>query len=432
MAITSGDPIAVAASTNNLHLQSLNLSVLLASLPLTLLPFSLPFIAHEMGASAIAIGGLFSVYALIIAVMQPIVGRGLDRFGRRTFLIAGLLGYAFSNAIFGLASGLAGLYLAQLVQGVGSGLLWVAAMSIVSDLAPAANRGREYGRIEEMAFRGELIGTLVGLALFRLLSRADIGGGLTLIGGWRVLFLGFTAAALVAAGIVWRKVPETLHLNDNRSAKSHAALVESKIDINKKWRLPGQLRILMGIVMLSASAGALLSPILMKYLSKNVSADMFTLVLAYLPAMIAGSVLPSYLGGLSDRFGRRPPMIVALFVGGLTALAVPFVQSLWPLALLWVLEAMAFAAAMPAEEALVIDVSDSERQGTALGYYAAAAGLGGVIGPLMGGWIYDHFAAVGAFGTSALLMALSAVLILLFVREPPHSNLMALQTRKDH
>ena len=82
---------------------------------------------------------------------------------------------------------------------------------------------------------------------------------------------------------------------------------------------------------------------------------MFTLVLAFLPAALAGSVLPSRLGGLSDRFGRRPPLTVALLVSGLAALAVPLVQSLWPLALLWVFEAAAFAAATPAEEALVVD-----------------------------------------------------------------------------
>ena len=108
--------------------------------------------------------------------------------------------------------------------------------------------------------------------------------------------------------------------------------------------------------------------------------------------------------------------------GGLAALAVPFVQSLWPLALLWVFEAAAFAAATPAEEALVVDISGGERQGTALGYYTAAAALGGVIGPLLGGWLYGRFAAVGAFGTSALLMVLGAVFILVFMREPSHSK----------
>jgi hypothetical protein len=55
-----------------------------------------------------------------------------------------------------------------------------------------------------------------------------------------------------------------------------------------------------------------------------------------------------------------------------------------------------------------------------------------VIGPLLGGWLYDRFAAVGAFGTSALLMALGAVLILLFVREPPRVKLAMSQARNDH
>jgi MFS family permease len=108
------------------------------------------------------------------------------------------------------------------------------------------------------------------------------------------------------------------------------------------------------------------------------------------------------------------------------------VQSLWPLALLWVIEAAAFAAATPAEEALVVDLAGGERQGTALGYYTAAAGLGGVIGPLLGGWLYDRFAAVGAFGVSALLMVIGAGLIFLLVREPSRSKLAASRARNDH
>ena len=191
-------------------LHRLRLSVLLTSLPFGMLVFGLPLIAREMGASALAIGGLLAVYSLIVVAVQPIVGYGLDRYGRRPFLIAGLLGFAFSNAFFGLASGVGSLYVAQLAQGVGSGLLWLAVLAIVSDLAPDDCRGREYGRVEEMAFRGTLIGSLVGFALLWLLSQDDFAGRLTLIGGWRVLFLGFTAATLLAAVVVWRGVPESL------------------------------------------------------------------------------------------------------------------------------------------------------------------------------------------------------------------------------
>ena len=423
MTIPASEVVAATEAQQSFtSLRRLRLSVLLASLPFGLLVLGLPLIAREMGASALAIGGLFSIYSLIIVVLQPIVGHGLDRFGRRPFLIAGLLGFTFSNAVFGLASGVAGLYVAQLAQGVGSGLLWLAVLSVVSDLAPADCRGEEFGRVEEMAFRGMLLGSLVGFALLWLLSRDDMGGTLSLIDGWRILFLGFTAATLLATAIVWRGVPESLQRSADDPEETPAVPTDQPVAPDEKWRLPSQLRVFMGIVVLTAIGAEILSPVLMKYLNDNVSSDVFLIALAFLPAAIAGSVLPSRLGGLSDRFGRRPPLIIALLVSGLAALAVPFVQSLWPLALLWVIEAAAFAAATPAEEALVVDLAGGERQGTALGYYTAAAGLGGVIGPLLGGWLYDRFAAVGAFGISALLMALGAILIFLLVREPSHSE----------
>lgn len=71
-----------------------------------------------------------------------------------------------------------------------------------------------------------------------------------------------------------------------------------------RWRLSGQLGVFLGIVVLTASAVALLSPILIKYLYDNVSTNLSIVALAFLPATLAGSVLPSRLGGLSDRFGR--------------------------------------------------------------------------------------------------------------------------------
>lgn len=403
-------------------LRRLYLSVLLTSLPFGMLVFGLPLLARALGAGALAIGGLLAAYALIFVAVQPVVGHGLDRFGRRPFLLAGLLGYAGAYALFGLTSDVRGLLLAQLAQGVGAGLLWLAALAVVSDLADEDSLGREYGRIEEMSIRGILIGTLVGLALLYLLSGgpldAGAGGGEPSLEGWRLLFLGYTAATLLAVVIVWRGVPESLAPSADGPLHVPAVTKAQAAKTEDGWRLGGQLRMFLGIVILTATAAALLSPILIKYLYDNVSTNLFMVGLAFLPAMLAGSVLPSRLGGLSDRFGRRPPLIIALLVSALAALAVPFVQSLWPLALLWLFEAAAFAAAAPAEEALVVDFSDEEHQGRALGFYTAAAGLGGVIGPLLGSWFYDRFTAVGAFGISALLMTAGAGLILLLIREP--------------
>ena len=423
MTTLSSELVAVAdAKQSFTSLRRLRFSVLLVSLPFGMLQLGLPLVAREMGASALMIGGLLSVSALVIVAVQPVVGLGLDRFGRRSFLIVGLLGYAFSNAVFGLASGITGLFLAQLAQGIGSGLLWVAALTIVSDLASADSLGHEYGGVEEMSIRGMLVGTLAGFGLFYFLSRDDLGGGLSPIAIWRILFLMFTAASLLAAAIVWRGIPESLQHSTDRSRKASTGAEDQPVQLDKKWHLSSQLCIVLGIVILTASAGEIISPILIKYLNDNVSTNLFVIALAFLPAALAGSVLPSRLGGLSDHIGRRPLLIGALLMGCIATLAIPFVQSLWPLALLWVFEAAAFAAAVPAEEALVVDNSGSERMGMVLGFYTAAAGLGAVIGPLLGGWLFDRFAALSVFGAAALLMALGAVLILLLVREPARAN----------
>ena len=105
MTTIPGEPVAAAdAQPSSASLHSLHLSVLLVSLPFGLLVLGLPLIARELGASAVAIGGLFSIYSLIIVVLQPIVGHGLDRFGRRPFLIV-RAGLRLLNAVFGLASG---------------------------------------------------------------------------------------------------------------------------------------------------------------------------------------------------------------------------------------------------------------------------------------------------------------------------------------
>ena len=153
------------------RLERLRTSIFFVSLPFGILMFALPLVGREMGASALEIGGIFSIFALMLVVIRPLVGHGLDRFGRRPFLIAGLLGYALANLGYALTTDLRGLYVARLAQGLGSGLMWLAAYAIVADLAPAEHRAGRYGQIEEMASRGGIAGAFVGFALLGFLGR---------------------------------------------------------------------------------------------------------------------------------------------------------------------------------------------------------------------------------------------------------------------
>jgi MFS family permease len=409
---------SVVENRSQTVLTRLGQSTFLISLPFGMMLFGLPLIAREMGASTLAFSGLLAVYALLIVAVQPLVGWGLDHLGRRKFLIAGLIGYAVSNAVFGFVSNVRGLFLAQVAQGVGSGLFWLAALAVISDLASEDLRGKEFGRLEEMTFRGILLGTLVGILLFSLVNFNVFGRGLSLLDAWRVLFILFSFASIIATVIAFRGIPETAEIISGATNPEPKQTTKEKVNPPIKKRMPGQLWILLTIVVLTAGAIEFLSPIFIPYLFDNISENLLFIAIAFLPAAIAGATLPSRLGNISDKVGRRKPMVIALLVGGFTTLFLPFILSLWPLAVFLFLEAAVFAAATPAEEALVIDIVDEKNEGLALGLYTTALGVGGIIGPLMGGYIYSHYGSTVLFTSSALLMVFGALLIWLIIREP--------------
>jgi MFS family permease len=134
------------------------------------------------------------------------------------------------------------------------------------------------------------------------------------------------------------------------------------------------------------------------------------------------AVMPSRMGAIADRLGRRLPMALGLLVSGVVTLFLPHAPSLLLLAILWAVEALAFAASVPAEEALVADLSGSDRQGASFGFYTLASGLGAVVGPLIGGWLYDQVGHAVPFYFTAALVLFGAVLIALLVREPERST----------
>lgn len=90
------------------------------------------------------------------------------------------------------------------------------------------------------------------------------------------------------------------------------------------------------------------------------------------------------LGALSDRFGRRPILLFALFGSGLDY----FAMALSPtLSLLFVTRALngMTGASMTVCNAYIADVTPPEKRAAAFGMVGAAFGLGFVLGPLMGG-----------------------------------------------
>jgi MFS family permease len=175
----------------------------------------------------------------------------------------------------------------------------------------------------------------------------------------------------------------------------------------------------MVIVFVTGLSTAMISPLLLIFLQDKFTADVRTLALAFIPAALVYSFLPSRMGRFSDRFGRAPLMAIGLAGSGLVSLFLPELPDVGWLIVLWALEALGLVMAAPAQEALVADLTGSEVRGTGYGLYTFAASLGATLGPLLGGWLYDAVGHAAPFYLNGSVLLASAVWVLMLLSERP-------------
>ena len=107
------------------------------------------------------------------------------------------------------------------------------------------------------------------------------------------------------------------------------------------------------------------------------------------------------LGSLSDRFGRRPVLLISLMVMTIDYLVMAIAGSIWLLFLTRVVGGIT-AATQSTANAFIADISKPEEKSANFGLVGAAFGIGFVLGPVIGGLL-------GEFGTRAPFYAAAAL-----------------------
>jgi MFS family permease len=326
----------------------------------------------------------------MITIARPLVGWGIDHFGRKLFLIISFLFYGISMGLFAIAHNVNMLYLARFVQGIGSSLLWIPAYTVATELS-LRDWGRAVGGVDMSSNRGGFFGSFIGFGLMLMVNPFQLA--------WKISFVVYGLMTLIASFLIWRGVPETRITED----------VQLPAEQNQMDRKP--LLRLMSIVLLTSISSAMISPLLMIFLQDRFTTNVRDLATAFLPAAIAYAYLPGYMGGLSDRFGRTLLMGIGLIVSGFVSLLMPLMPSLVMLSVLWLVEAVGFSAASPAQGALVADFTGKNVRGTGYGFYTLASGLGFIIGPLLGGWLYDAAGHALPFYVNGVTLFIGAFLV---------------------
>ncbi len=140
---------------------------------------------------------------------------------------------------------------------------------------------------------------------------------------------------------------------------------------------------------------------LLPYYAKTFQANSFVtgiLVASYAVAQLVGAPI---LGRLSDRFGRRPVLLVSVFGTSLGFLLLGFANSLWMLFASRIIDGLT-GGNLSIAQAYITDVTDAKSRAQGLGMIGAAFGLGFIIGPVTGGVLSQWGYAVPAFAAAAL------------------------------
>ncbi|GJL91513.1 TCR/Tet family MFS transporter [Hyphococcus sp.] len=112
------------------------------------------------------------------------------------------------------------------------------------------------------------------------------------------------------------------------------------------------------------------------------------------------------IGGLSDRFGRRPVLLVSLAAYSFDFLIMALAPVIG-IILIARLLAGAFAATFSTANAYIADISPPEKRAANFGMMGAAFGLGFIIGPAIGGFLGEHYGPRAPFFFVAAMGALN-------------------------
>jgi MFS transporter, DHA1 family, tetracycline resistance protein len=374
----------------------------------------LPFWARHLGANAFGVGLVLTAYALAQFLFTPLLGSLSDRYGRRPVIIVSLAVEACGFALTALAGSLPALMAARFIGGLGASNLG-SAQAVVADVTTPASRTRGMG----------MLGAAIGLGF---VVGPAMGGALALH-GLTAPFWAAMAVALLNAVLVARFLRETRRW----SAPTKTARVRGVGALMGGWRhLGGDVVIARLIAVnllftLAFSAMEAVFPLLTlrRFGWGAVQVGyLFTYIGLVVVVMQGGLV-----GRLVERYGER-----RLLLGGLALLAfglalLPVAGSLGVVMAARGLLALGEGAVTPTVTALLSLASPGERQGETLGLGQGVAGLGRILGPLLGGALFATIGTGAPFAAGALLVLVALVLAVPSVLSATRTTSAARRTR---
>ena len=350
----------------------------------TLLPILYPAIISEFNLSYGSVGMLVMGYRLFSGALQIIMGF-LGRFVKKKILLGfGMIWQSVANALTTFSPGFASIFVARSLAGVGASPQHPTGAAYIAENFPGNRLGRAMGLNLTAAQTGRFITPFIGSLVLMSI-------------GWRATLLAFSIPGLVV-GIIFLFVAESKPSGDRTGQFTPSVLVTGMREVLRNRTV---LMVMIVEMTMAFRAGA--SDFIPSYLARDLSMTptrvgvMFTIFLG------AGLLAPYLWGVMSDRFGRRRVLMLAMGAATVLWYLMPYGRNNVHLVLILIPLGFVCQGVGGILQAFVGEVTSRENRDLVYGIYFTLAYSVGSLSSVILGYLADSFGFQIGFSYVALV-----------------------------
>lgn len=381
-----------------------------------IIPLS-PYLAREFAASPTQIGLLLSIYSITQFLFSPFWGSLSDRVGRRPVLLVSIGGGALAYTLFAFSTSFWLLFAARALAGFFGGNISTA-HAYIADVTKPEERSKGMGLIGAAFGLGFIIGPVMGGLLGHvgqmLGSAPPFGLSFSALGAALICVLNFIFA--------WTQLPESLPPEKRTSVRGRR---KRHLELWNQLRRP-RVGSLIFVYFLSGLAMAQMEAMLFPYVDDVFHWGLQTASYGFayvgiLMVLTQGVFIRRWM----PRFGEPLLLAAGLAMFSVSLFGIAVSTSVTALAVTMTVLALGNGLMRPPNLGMISLLTPADEQGAAMGVTNSTASLGRIVGPVIGGLLYEKMGRTVPFYFAGVLAGAAFLMIVMMYGRLPISGRLA-------